>query len=283
MTRSGRLLSATVYAYAQGRRDDTQRRFQRRHRPRAIDTGRSGTQLAEAQAQLADVSAARAVTEHAIASLIGVSASTFAIPVADTDCTMPAIPLGLPSTLLQRRPDVAAAERRMAAANAEIGVAKAAFFPSISLGGGGGFQNTGLPGLLSAPNIFWSIGPSAILTLFDGGRRRAQLAVAKAIWTQSTDAYRARVLQAFREVEDSLAQVRFLGTEATAERTAGEQASQTETLAFNRYFKGASTYLDVVTAQTTALRVRRTSIDLQTRELQASVRLMAALGGGWQG
>lgn len=275
------LLSATVSAYTQADQI-TQRRF-RGGIASGVDTSRSGTQLAEAQAQRSDVLAARAVTEHAIASLIGVPASTFSIAVAKTDLAIPATPLGLPSTLLQRRPDVAAAERRMAAANAQIGVAKAAFFPSISLGGSGGFQNTGLPGLFSAPNIFWSIGPSAVLNLFDGGRRRAQLAAAKAIWVQSTDDYRYLVLQAFREVEDDLAQLRYLGDEASAETRAGAQASQTETLALNRYVKGASTYLDVVTAQTTALRVRRTAIDLRTRELQASVRLTGALGGGWQG
>ena len=275
------LLSATVAAYAQADAI-TQRRF---HGGIAsgVDTSRSGTQLAEAQAQLSDVLASRALTEHAIASLIGTPASGFTIAVAKTEFAMPAIPLGLPSTLLQRRPDVAAAERRMAAANAQIGVAKAAFFPAISLGGSGGFQNTGLPGLFSAPNIFWSIGPSAVLNLFDGGRRRAQLAVAKAIWTQSTDDYRYQVLQAFREVEDDLAQLHYLGDEASSETKAGKQASQTEALALNRYVKGASTYLDVVTAQATALRVRRTSIDLKTRQLQASVRLMSALGGGWQG
>ena len=274
------LLSATVSAYTQADQI-TQRRFSGGIAS-GVDTSRSGTQLAEAQAQRSDVLAARAVTEHAIASLIGVPASTFSITAGKTVLAIPATPVGLPSTLLQRRPDVAAAERRMAAANAQIGVAKAAFFPSISLGGSGGFQNTGLPGLFSAPNIFWSIGPSAILNLFDGGRRRAQLAVAKALWVQSTDDYRYLVLEAFREVEDDLAQLRYLGDEVSAETRAGTQASQTERLALNRYVKGASTYLDVVTAQTTALRVRRSAIDLRTRELQASVRLMGALGGGWQ-
>ena len=274
------LLSATVSAYSQADAI-TQRRF-KGGIASGVDTSRSGTQLAEAKAQLSDVLASRAVTEHAIASLIGTPASGFSIAVAKTVLTMPAVPLGLPSTLLQRRPDVAAAERRMAAANAQIGVAKAAFYPAISLGGSGGFQNTGVPGLFSAPNIFWSSGPSAILNLFDGGRRRAQLAVAKALWIQSTDDYRYQVLQAFREVEDDLAQIHYLGDEAAAETVAGQDASQTETLALNRYVKGASTYLDVVTAQATALRVRRTSIDLKTRQLQASVRLMSALGGGWQ-
>jgi NodT family efflux transporter outer membrane factor (OMF) lipoprotein len=274
------LLSATVDAYAKAD-GVTQRRFAGGIAS-GLDTGRSGAQLAEAQAQISDVQAARAQTEHAIASLIGTPASSFSLPVAQVAFAMPSIPLGLPSTLLQRRPDVAAAERRMSAANSEIGVARAAFYPSISLGGQGGFQNTGLPSLFTAPNIFWSIGPSAVLNLFDGGRRRAQLAVARASWTQATADYRTDVLQAFKEVEDNLAQLHYLGDEAASEQRAAQQAGQTEALSLNRYVKGAANYLDVVTAQTTALRVRRTAIDLKTRRLQASVRLIRALGGGWQ-
>ena len=248
-----------------------------------IEPGQSGAQLGEAEAQLADVVAARALTEHAIASLVGTSASAFTIAASPVDLKLPDVPTALPSTLLERRPDVAAAERRMAAANAEIGVAKAAFYPSISLGGQGGFQNTGLPGLFTAPNIFWSIGPSAVLNLFDGGRHRAQLAVARAGWTQSTADYRATVLTAFKEVEDGYSQLHHLGDEAAAEQRAAGAAAQVEALALNRYTQGAVTFLDVVTAQTTALRVRRTAIELTTRRLQASVRLIRALGGGWQG
>lgn len=274
------LLSATVDAYAKAD-GVTERRFAGGIAS-GIDTGRSGAQLAEAQAQISDVQAARALTEHAIASLVGTPASAFSLPVAKVSFVIPSIPVGLPSTLLERRPDVAAAERRMSAANSEIGVAKAAFYPSISLSGQGGFQNTGLPSLFTAPNIFWSIGPSAVLNLFDGGRRRAQLAVARAAWTQATADYRVDVLQAFKEVEDNLAQLHYLGEEAASEQRAEQQAGQTEALSLNRYVKGASDYLDVVTAQTTALRVRRTAIDLKTRRLQASVGLIRALGGGWE-
>jgi NodT family efflux transporter outer membrane factor (OMF) lipoprotein len=273
------LLSATVDAYAKAD-GMTQRRY---HGGIAdgIDTGRSGAQLAEAEAQIDDVKAARALTEHAIASLVGVPASSFTLTPAIIPFTIPEVPVGVPSTLLQGRPDIAAAERRMYAANREIGVAKAAFFPSISLGGEGGFQNTGLPSLFTAPNIFWSVGPSAVLNLFDGGRRHAQVAIARAAWSQATADYRGDVLQAFQEVEDNLAQIHHLGDEEVAENRAVREAAQAEQLSLNRYEKGAVDYLDVVTAQTTALRVRRTAIDLRTRQLQASVRLIQAVGGGW--
>jgi NodT family efflux transporter outer membrane factor (OMF) lipoprotein len=273
------LLNNTVDDYAQADAL-TQRRF-RGGIASGVDTGRSAAQLAEAKAQLSDVAAERALIEHAIASLVGVPASAFTIAPTATTLTMPDIPAGLPSTLLERRPDVAAAERRMMAANAEIGVARAAFFPSISLGGQGGFQGTALAGLIGAPNLFWSIGPSAVLSLFDGGRRRAQVALARANWTQATAAYRGDVLKAFQDVEDSLSQLHLVGDEAEAEQQAETQAAQVETLSLNRYVKGAVTYLDVVTAQATALRIHRTVIDLTTRRLQASVRLARAIGGGW--
>jgi NodT family efflux transporter outer membrane factor (OMF) lipoprotein len=273
------LLSATVDAYAKAD-DMTERRF-RGGIASGVDTGRSGAQLAEAQAQLADIQAARALTEHAIASLIGTPASSFTAPLETAGLPIPALPASLPSALLQRRPDIAAAERRMAAANARIGVTKAAFFPAIALGGQAGVQNTGLPDLFSAPNLFWSVGPNLVLNLLDGGRRHAQLAVARAEWTQSTAVYRRRVLQAFQDVEDNLARLHLYGVEAEAENRAVVQAGQTEALSLNRYVKGAVNYLDVVTAQTTALRTRRQALILNTLRLQASVGLIRALGGGW--
>lgn len=279
LDREAELLVATVYAFTKAD-EMTQRRFEGGI-VSGIDTGRSGAQLAEARAQLEDVRNSRALTEHAIASLVGTPASNFTIPVGTLPLETPTTPVGLPSTLLQRRPDVAAAERRMYAANREIGVAKAAFFPSISLGGQGGFQNTGLPGLFTAPNIFWSVGPSAVLNLFDGGRRSAQVAVTRANWEQATADYRGRVLKAFQEVEDGLSRLHHLGDEQTAENQAVKMAAQAEQLSLNRYVKGAVNYLDVVTAQTTALRTRRQLIALETQRLQASVGLIRAVGGGW--
>ena len=275
-----KLLAATVDDYTQADAL-TQRRF-RGGIASGIDIARSGEALADARAQAADIAAARALVEHAIASLVGRPASDFAIIPTDGEPAIPSVPVGIPSTLLQRRPDIAAAERRMFEANAGIGVARAAFYPSISLGASGGFQNTALTGLISAPNSFWGIGPSAVLSLFDGGRRRAELAVARAAWAVATAAYRERVLLAFQQVEDGLAQLHHFGDEGQAEDEAARQAREAERQALIRYDKGVVTYLDVSTAQATALQVRRRAIDLQTRRLDASIRLIRAAGGGWQ-
>ncbi|MBR8284783.1 efflux transporter outer membrane subunit [Burkholderia vietnamiensis] len=246
-----------------------------------LDVSRAQTQLESARASAEDVRARRALYEHSIATLTGVPASSFSLTPDQHAAYLPTIPVGLPATLLQRRPDVAAAERRMAAANAKIGVMRAAFFPDVTLGLIGGYQSSGLGHWLSAPNEIWSLGPSLALTLFDGGRRRALTDQAYAQLAENGAQYRAVVLAACQQVEDSLALTHHLGDEAAREQEALDAAERALQLSMSRYRDGVVSYLDVVTAQTTELNTKVAMLELDTRRQLAAVGLIAALGGGW--
>ena len=241
------------------------------------------TQLKSTQAQALDVGVQRAQLEHAIALLVGQPASGFAIARAPLAATALAIPPALPSDLLERRPDIAGAERRMAAANAQIGVAQAAYFPALTLSASAGFQGSSLGDWLTLPNRVWALGPALAQTLFDGGLRRAQTDAAIAAYDADVAAYRQTVLGGFGEVEDNLAALRILEQEAQVQQEALQLARQSVQLTINQYRAGTVSYLNVVTAQATALASENTALTILNRRLAASVALIKALGGGWSG
>jgi NodT family efflux transporter outer membrane factor (OMF) lipoprotein len=246
-----------------------------------LDVSQAQTQLQAARSQAAQILGQRALMEHAIAALLGESASTFSIKPAIVAIQIPRIPSGVPTTLLQRRPDIAAAERRMIAANASIGVARAAYFPSLTLGAQGGFQSGSFSNLLSAPSTFWAIGPNALLSVLDGGLRRAQVAQARAAFDVAAANYRSSAVGAFQQVEDSLAALNHYHDAALAEKEAVAAAQHTLDLSMTLYVKGATDYLTVVTSQAAALQTQLDALNLDTLQLRASIDLIRALGGGW--
>lgn len=245
----------------------------------SADLAQAETQLKTTEAQAIDLGIQRAQLEHLIAQLIGEIPGQFRIAIVDTVPSLPAQPVGIPSALLEGRPDIAAAERRVAAANAQIGVAQAAFFPNLTLSASGGFQNAGLTDLVTWPHRFWSLGPAIALSLFDGGARSAAKEQAIANYDRTVAGYRQSVLTAFQEVEDNLATLRILEEESAVQAQARRAANEFERQTNNQYMAGTVSFLNVATAQTASLSAERTSLDLLGRQLAASVALNKALGG----
>ncbi|HEY4444759.1 MAG TPA: efflux transporter outer membrane subunit [Steroidobacteraceae bacterium] len=280
LDRDSAILDETVTAYARAQ-SLTQQRHDAGIAP-GLDVSQAQTQLDAARSQAAQTLAQRALMEHAIAALLGVSASTFSIKPEIVDIKLPQIPTGVPAALLQRRPDIAGAQRRMIAANANIGVARAAYFPSLTLGAQGGFESQTFSNWLSAPSAFWAIGPNALLSVFDGGLRRAQVAQARAEFDASAANYRSIVVGAFQQVEDSLATLNHYHDASVEEKAAVNAAQRTLDFSMALYVKGATDYLTVVTSQTAVLQTQLEALNLDTLQLRASVDLIRALGGGWE-
>lgn len=246
-----------------------------------LDVARGETQFESARSQASQTLAARALIEHAIAALIGEPASTFAITPQRVQLKLPNIPAGMPSMLLQRRPDIAAVQRRIEAANADIGIARASYFPSLMLGAVFGYQTSQAGNLITAPNRFWSLGPSLLLNLFDAGQRQAKVAQSVAVLDELAAQYRSVALGAFQQVEDNLAQLQHYHTALEAEQAAAAAAQRSLDFANTRYREGAISYLEVVSSQTATLQAQRSALAINTRQLRTSVQLIRALGGGW--
>src|SRR3546814_587541 len=275
-----RLLQQTVAAYERSL-TMTQNRYNAGVAAQA-DVEVSRAQLENGRTQLLALDWQRAQLEHAIAVLLGKAPSAFTLEPSVTLAAVPAIPVGLPSQLLQRRPDVAAAERRTAQANARIGVAQAAWFPDLTLSAQAGYRSGQWAQWLTAPASFWSLGPALALTIFDGGAREAQVKEARAGYDAQAAAYRQTVLTALREVEDYLVQLHVLGQEQATQGRALAAARESLRLTQNQYEAGLIDYLSVVQVETTALSTERAALSLASDRLAASVQLIAALGGGWE-
>jgi NodT family efflux transporter outer membrane factor (OMF) lipoprotein len=239
------------------------------------------TQLETTQAQDTNLGIARAQFEHAIAMLVGQPASTFSIPQEPLKATPPPIPMGVPSQLLERRPDIAASERLVAQANAQIGIAKAAYYPTVTLSATGGFESSSFTDWLSWPSRFWSIGAAAAETIFDAGLRRATVQQFQAQYDETVANYRQAVLSAFQQVEDALSSLRILSEEIHQQDDAVKSAQRNLDIATDRYKLGIDPYLNVITAQTTLLTNEQTAVNLRMQQMDASVQLVEALGGGW--
>jgi NodT family efflux transporter outer membrane factor (OMF) lipoprotein len=246
-----------------------------------LDLARALSQVEAAQAQESDTQLQRDLMQHAIAVLVGAMPSSFSIaPAIEFALMPPQIPAGMPSELLQRRPDIASAERQMAAANASIGVSRAAFYPNVTLSGIAGFEDNAFR-LADLPNSLWSVGAGAMLPLFEGGLRRAELQRSWSQYAQTRDNYRATVLAAFQEVEDGLSRTRRLATEVMQQREASNQALQALSISTMLYEAGLDNYLSVAVAQVQTLAAQTTEVQLLTRQIQGAVSLIRALGGGW--
>jgi NodT family efflux transporter outer membrane factor (OMF) lipoprotein len=273
------ILNDTVKAYTDALRLTTNR-FEGGAAPKQ-EVAQAQTQLNTALAQATDIGVQRAEFEHAIAILIGQPPATFALATSPWRANPPVIPVSLPSELLERRPDLAAAERRVAEANDQIGIARAAYFPTVTLNATAGLEASSITSWFNWPSRFWAVGPTAAQTLFDAGRRRAASESAVANYDATVASYRQTTLTAFQQVEDNLAALRILEREAQQQHDAVLSSQNLLELSMNRYKGGVDTYLQVVTSQTTNLENQRTEVDIMRRRMDASVLLIKALGGGW--
>jgi NodT family efflux transporter outer membrane factor (OMF) lipoprotein len=273
------LLDETVKAFEDALRL-TENRFRGGAAPQS-DVAQAQTQLDATRVQATDIAVQRAQFEHAIAILIGKPPADFSLPLRPLDHRPPDIPTGVPSQLLERRPDIAAAERRVAEANEQIGIARAAYYPTVMLNASVGFEGSSFGNFLNASSLLWAVGTSITQTIFDGGRRRATSEAALAAYDATVAGYRQTTLTAFQQVEDNLVALRVLEQEAQQQRRAVESAQLSLKLFTNRYRGGVDNYLQVITAQTVALQNQRNEIDILRRRIDASVLLVKALGGGW--